>query len=262
MRPRRKRRRAAVPAILIRMKELFRSDRKRQPARTGGGKPAAAGEKDVQAFLARLAATPKSAGDARLVFALDATASRELTWDMASKVQAEMFQATHDLGGLNVQLCWFRGFGEFHTSDWHTDSRQLLDQMTEIRCRAGATQIGRLLGHVKAENKVKRVKAVVYVGDAMEESLDRLAHLAGQLGVLRVPLFMFHEGFDGHARKAFEEIARLSGGACCRFDAGSASQLRELLKAVAVFAAGGLAALQDFSKRSGQQVKLLERQLR
>ena len=79
---------------------------------------------------------------------------------------------------------------------------------------------------------------------------------------LRVPLFMFHEGFDSHARKAFEEIARLSGGACCRFDAGSASQLRELLKAVAVFAAGGLAALQDFSKRSGQQVKLLERQLR
>ena len=244
------------------MKDLFRSDRKRQPARTGAGKPAAAGKQDVQAFLSRLAATPKSAGDARLIFALDATASREFTWDMASKQQAEMFQATRDLGGLNVQLCWFRGFGEFQASDWHTDGGQLLELMTEIRCRAGATQIGRLLRHVQAENKVKRVKAVVYVGDAMEESLDRLAHLAGQLGVLRVPLLMFHEGYDGHARKAFEELARLSGGACCRFDAGSASQLRDLLKAVAVFAAGGLTALQDFSKRSGQQVKLLERQLR
>ena len=238
------------------MKDLFRSDRKRQPARAGAGK------QDVQAFLSKLAATPKTAGDARLIFALDATASREFTWDIASQQQAEMFQATSDLGGLHVQLCYFRGFGEFFASEWQGDAGRLLALMTGIRCRAGATQIGRLLKHVIAENKVKRVKAVVYVGDAMEENLDRLAHLAGQLGVLRVPLFMFHEGCDAHARQAFEELARLSGGACCRFDAGSAGQLRELLKAVAVFAAGGLAALRDFSKRSGQQVKLLERQLR
>lgn len=244
------------------MKDLFRSGRKQQSVRTGAGKPAAAGKQDVQAFLARLAVTPKTAGDARLIFALDATASREFTWDIASRQQAEMFQSTRDLGGLNVQLCYFRGFGEFFVSDWHTDSGQLLELMTGIRCRAGATQIGRLLSHVMEENKVKRVKAVVYVGDAMEESLDRLAHLAGQLGVLQVPLFMFHEGHDGHARRAFEELARLSGGACCQFDAGSASQLRELLRAVAVFAAGGLAALQDLSKRSGKGVKLLERQLR
>lgn len=241
------------------MKDLFRSDRKRQPARAGAGKPAAADKQDVRAFLAKLAATPKTAGDARLIFALDATASREFTWDIASRQQAEMFQAA---GGLQVQLCYFRGFGEFFASEWQGESGRLLALMTGIRCRAGATQIGRLLKHVIAENKVGRVKAVVYVGDAMEENLDRLAHLAGQLGVLRVPLFMFHEGCDDHARKAFEELARLSGGACCRFDAGSAGQLRELLKAVAVFAAGGLAALRDFSKRSGRQVKLLERQLR
>ena len=244
------------------MKELFRSDSKRQPARDSAGKPAPAGKQDVNAFLAKLAATPKTAGDARLIFALDATHSREFTWDIASQQQAEMFQATRNLGGLNVQLCYFRGFGEFFASDWHPDSRQLLELMTGIRCRAGATQIGRLLKHVQEENKVKRVKAVVYVGDAVEENLDRLAHLAGRLGVLQVPLFLFHEGYDEQARRAFEELARLSGGACSRFDAGSASQLRELLRAVAVFAAGGLAALQDFSKRSGQSVKLLERQLR
>ena len=244
------------------MKDLFRSDRKRQPTRTGAGKPAPAGKQDVRAFLDKLAVTPKSSGDARLIFALDATASREFAWDIASQQQAEMFQATRDLGGLNVQLCYFRGFGEFFASDWHSDGRKLLELMTGIQCRAGATQIGRLLRHVVEENRVRRVKAVVYVGDAMEESLDRLAQLAGQLGVLQAPLFMFHEGYDGHSRRAFEELARLSGGACCQFDAGSASQLRELLRAVAVFAAGGLSALQDFSKRSGQNVKLLERQLR
>ena len=244
------------------MKELFRPGRK-PPARADAGKPApAAGKQDVQAFLAKLATAPKTAGDARLIFALDATASREQTWDIASKQQSEMFRATRDLGGLNVQLCYFRGFGEFHASRWHHDSGPLLDLMTGIRCRAGATQIGRLLKHVQKENRRRRVKAVVYVGDSMEENIDPLAQLAGQLGVLRVPLFLFHEGHDLIARRAFEDLARLSGGACCRFDAGSASQLRELLKAVAVYAAGGLAALQDMSRCSGEGVKLLERQLR
>ena len=244
------------------MKELFRPGSKRQPVRTGAGKPAPAGKRDVQAFLSRLAATPTSAGDARLIFALDATASREYTWELASRQQSEMFRATRDLGGLNVQLCYFRGFGEFHASRWHHDSGPLLDLMTGIRCRAGLTQLGRLLKHVQKENKIRPVKAVVYVGDAMEEHLDRVAHLAGQLGVLRVPLFLFHEGHDQQARRAFDELARLSGGACCSFDAGSADQLKELLKAVAVFAAGGLPALQDLSKRSGEGVKLLARQLR
>ena len=244
------------------MKELFRPGRKQQPVRTGAGKPAPVGQRDVKAFLAKLAATRKTAGDARLIFALDATASREYTWDVASRQQSEMFRATRDLGGLNVQLCYFRGFGEFHTSRWHQDSGPLLDLMMTIHCRAGATQIGRLLRHAQKENKFKRVKAVIYVGDAMEENIDRLGHLAGQLGVLRVPLFMFHEGCDQLARRAFEELARLSGGACCRFDSGSAGQLRELLEAVAVFAAGGRGALRDFSKRSGEGVKLLERQLR
>ncbi len=259
------RRWVAVQAILNPMKELFRS--RRNPPSARAGKPSVANKSnsdknEVGAFLAKLAAMPKTAGDARLIFALDATSSREFTWDLASGQQAEMFQATRELGGLNVQLCHFRGFGEFYASDWHTDGRRLLDVMTGIRCRAGTTQIARLLKHVLAENRRKRVKAVVYVGDAVEESIDRLGHVAGQLGVLQVPLFMFHEGHDQGARRAFEELARLSGGACCRFDAGSAGQLRELLKAVAVFAAGGLAALRDLSKRSGQGVKLLERQLR
>ncbi len=251
---------AVFPAILEAMKELFRSGRKLRPARPGAAAPAAG--KDVNAFLAKLAATPKSSGDARLIFSLDATASREFAWDIASRQQAEMFQAARELGGINVQLCYFRGFGEFFASDWHVDGGSLLELMSTIRCRAGATQIGRLLAHARDEHRRRQVKALIHVGDAMEENLDPLAQLAGELGVLRVPLFLFHEGHDSLARRAFDELARLSGGACCTFDASSGSQLRELLKAVAVFAAGGLGALQDFSKRSGQGVQLLERQLR
>ena len=79
--------------------------------------------------------------------------------------------------------------------------------------------------------------------------------------ILGVPVFVFHEGDDALAHRAFQQIAKLSGGACCRFDAGSAQQLRDLLSAVAVFAAGGRAALEDFGKRRGGQVLRLSYQV-
>ena len=70
----------------------------------------------------------------------------------------------------------------------------------------------------------------------MEEDVDRLAKLAGELGLIGVPVFLFQEGREPKAERAFREIARLSRGAYCPFDAGSAKQLRELLTAVAVYA--------------------------
>jgi hypothetical protein len=71
-----------------------------------------------------------------------------------------------------------------------------------------------------------------------------------------VPVFVFQEGGDARAERAFKEIARLSRGAYCRFDAGSAAQLRELLAAVAVYATGGRKALEN--SKSGAAVRLLE----
>jgi hypothetical protein len=99
----------------------------------------------------------------------------------------------------------------------------------------------------------------VFVGDAMEEPVDDLCAKAGELGLLGVPAFMFQEGGDPIAENAFREIARLTNGAWCRFDAGASAQLRELLRAAAAFAAGGRQALADLSKRSGGRgaVKLL-----
>jgi hypothetical protein len=72
---------------------------------------------------------------------------------------------------------------------------------------------------------------------------------------------MFLEGQDTVARAAFERIARLTGGAFCPFDAGSAKTLRDLLAAVATFAVGGRVALEDFSRQRGGAVKLLTSQL-
>lgn len=220
------------------------------------------GKHDVQAFLTKLAAMPKTTGDARLIFALDATASRQATWDVASKLQTDMFLSAQSLGNLQVQLCYFRGFADFYSSEWQSNSDSLLQVMSGIFCQAGATQLERVLRHALAENGRQKIKCVIYIGDAMEENIDILAHLAGKLGLLNIPVFMFQERNDEQARRAFMEISRLSGGAYSQFDAASAEQLRELLRAVAIYAAGGLKALQNFSKSAATSVKLLEQQLK
>jgi hypothetical protein len=224
-----------------------------------------AGAAEVAAFLRRVAATPTPKAPAgaggRLIFAMDATASREPSWDRAAHLQAAMFQETRDLGGLEVQLCHYWGFREFEASAWCRRADELLPRMTAVRCAAGLTQIERVLTHAATEAGRGRVNALVFVGDCAEESLDRLAGAAGRLGLLGVPAFVFQEGREPQAERAFKEIAKLSGGAWCPFDAGSPNALKELLSAVAVFAAGGRKALADFGRRRGGAVLRLTHQM-
>ncbi len=224
--------------------------------------PALSDKSDVQAFLGKVASMPKSAGDARLIFALDATASRQSTWDVASQLQSEMFACAQSLGGLNIQLCYFRGFADFFKSSWQSNGQELLRKMTGIQCQAGATKIELILRHALAENERRKVKCVVFIGDAMEESRDILADLAGKMGLMNIPVFIFQERSDPIARQSFQEIVRLSGGAYAQFDSASAAALKDLLKAVAIYAAGGLKALQSYSKKSAPAVKLLEQQIK
>lgn len=224
-----------------------------------------AGRSEVSAFLQKVASLPavqKGAGAGRLLFALDATASREQTWDQATQLQAEMFLAARGQGGLQIQLTYFRGFAEFYKTPWCSDSMSLLGLMSGIACRAGTTQLERVLRHALAENKAQRIHCVVYVGDAMEENADVLCQLAGQLGLLNVPLFLFQEGGDLRAQQTFQTMARLSRGAWSPFDSASAAQLRELLRAVAVYASGGRQALEHFSKSASPAVQRLTQQMR
>lgn len=220
---------------------------------------------DVDAFLRKVAATPttKAAGQrGRLIFALDATASRQPTWDRAAQIQAEMFTETASLGGLEIELVFYRGFGEFKVSPWLRETGELLRMMSSVYCMAGETQIRKVLAHAINETKKKRVNALVFVGDCVEEDIDRLGTLAGELGLLGVPAFMFHEGMDPIAEFAFKEIARLTNGACCRFDASSPNVLKELLNAVAVYAAGGRVALDDYAKKRGGEVLRIAHQVK
>jgi hypothetical protein len=219
---------------------------------------------EVDAFLRRVAATPavKSGGrPGRLIFAMDATASREPTWDHACHLQAQMFAETAALGGLAIQLCYYRGLSEFTAGPWLTKAAELQRRMAAVHCMGGHTQIRKVLEHALAEVRREMIDALVFVGDCMEEDVDTLCHLAGQLGIHGVPVFVFQEGREPTAELAFRQIARLSRGAYCPFDAGSAQQLRELLSAVAVYAAGGRRALADYSKTHGEAVKLLTRQI-
>ena len=194
----------------------------------------------------------------RLMFAVDATASRQPTWDHATHLQQEMFLASGKVSSLAVQLCYFRGFGEFRASRWLTDSAALAKLMGRVHCEGGHTQIARLLKHAQSEHRKAAVRALVFIGDAVEENPDTLCDLAGQCGILQLPLFLFQEGADRSVEQTFRAMARVSRGAYARFDTSSAGKLAELLGAVASFAAGGRTALE---KRGGDSAKLLLQQL-
>ncbi|WOH78762.1 VWA domain-containing protein [Bradyrhizobium sp. BEA-2-5] len=214
---------------------------------------------DIAAFVARARAmSPHRAGaHGRLVFALDATMSRQPTWDLACALQADMFRETAALGSLDIRLVYYRGFNECRATGWISDSAKLAALMSKIDCRGGDTQIGKVLSETRREAVEAGVRALVFVGDAMEESADDLCAKAGELGLLKVPVFMFQEGRDATAEQTFRQIARLTGGAWCRFDPGAAAQLRELLRAAAAYAAGGREALLKLAKTASGAALLI-----
>lgn len=217
---------------------------------------ATSSQADVDAFLTQAGKiAPASQARGRLIFALDATMSRQPTWDLACSLQGEMFEAAASIGGLAVQLVYFRGLGESRASPFVANARALRDLMLKIDCRGGNTQLRKVLAHVRREAEKRPLAALAYVGDAMEENPDQLCQIAGQIGLLGVRAFMFHEGRDPAAEHTFREIARLTGGAYLPFNSAAASELRALLNAVATYAAGGLKALQA-SKGAGAQLLL------
>jgi hypothetical protein len=237
-----------------------RSDRappvtSREPTQGGASRrtPATASSRaEIDAFLNRVNALGRVAQTGRrgrLVFALDATMSRQPTWVQAQVLQADMFREAAAIGGLDIQLVYYRGLAECRATPWIAEPQRLGALMSRIDCRGGHTQISKILGHVRRENDTAKIDALVFVGDAMEEALDGLCARAGELGVRNVPAFMFQEGDDPVCEQAFREIARLTRGAYCRFAPGAAHELGELLRAAAAYAAGGMKALADLHSR-------------
>jgi hypothetical protein len=191
----------------------------------------------------------------RLIFALDATMSRQPTWDLACELQAEMFAEAASIGGLEIQLVFYRG-SECRASQWAIDGRRLGEMMRKIECVAGETQLVKVLTRTRQTHDKSPVAALVFVGDAFEESIDILCAGARELASRNVKIFAFQEGVDATAKKAFQEIAHITRGAYCQFAEGSAQELKELLRAVAAYAAGGIKALG--ANKGKAALKLLE----
>jgi hypothetical protein len=142
--------------------------------------PASAAKLDL--YLDRLAASHSPTG--RLIFALDATASREPTWDAATTLTASMFQA---VTAIDIQLTHYRGVNEWRAERWTSSADVLTELMSKVRCASGATQIGRILDHAKKENARRKVSALVFVGDCFEEDADAICATA-EVGPACVPL--------------------------------------------------------------------------
>ena len=228
-----------------------------QDAGKRGGDRSAPGEIDRFLGAARQLA-PLATGQAgRLVFALDATMSRQPTWDLACSLQARMFEVAAGTGGLAVQLVYFRGLMECRASGWVGVPQRLNGLMSKIVCEGGQTQIHRVLKHVRDEAGTVPVRAFVLVGDAMEENVDALAALAGELGLRGIRGFLFQEGHDRAASAAFAMMARLTGGAHARFDVQAPHSLLELLRGAAAYASGGRDALRKLAGASAEVRGLL-----
>jgi hypothetical protein len=210
---------------------------------------------DADTFLERISQTTSTSNRGRLIFALDATLSREDTWDTACKLTGDMFT---EIRGLDVQLVYFRGLDECRASRWVSDPAALAALMTKIGCRGGHTQIRKVLDHALKTS----AQALVYVGDSIEgpedDGKDFADDLCSKAAKLGYPAFVFQEGKNPKVEKTFREIARLSKGAFSRFDVEGISRFRELLRSVAAFAAGGMKALDDLSRNSSTAKLLLD----
>jgi hypothetical protein len=204
--------------------------------------------KRVTDFLEKV----RSSQRGRIAFVIDATGSRERTWDASAQLQADMFTEAGQLGGLEMQVICFRDLDKVEASNWTIDARELQHWMRRIRCETGPTKYVRALARVRQEHQQTPINAVIVIGDMLEEEPQALFDAVGGLGV---PCFCFQEGDDLALREAFQAVAHLTKGAYCAFNTNAIAQLRELLRAVAAFAVGGLTALAD--QRTDSARKLL-----
>ena len=142
------------------------------------------------------------------------------------------------------------------SSRWVSSGEELARLMNKVQCEGGITQIERVLMHALREHGIAPVQAITFIGDAMEENLDILASLAGELGAAGVPLHMFQEGNNAGARKAFRLLALKTGGTYSAFNAAvpeTIARLSSQLNNVARVAVTSVAAIgHDRSQKSGR----------
>src|SRR5215210_768910 len=104
-----------------------------------------------------------------------------------------MLAETTSLGGLSLQLCYFRGQGKFVAGDWLSNTAQLAKRMSSVTCAAGRTQLESVLRHAARETASAKVNTLVFVGDAIEKKTNRVFAAASKLSILGAPAFLFQD---------------------------------------------------------------------
>jgi hypothetical protein len=192
----------------------------------------------------------------RLIFAVDATASREPAWTAARQVTDVLVKALP--GALDVALA-VHGGSRVHTfTAFTSDANTLRDRAAGVSCVAGMT---RLLPILSASLKHPAVRVVIYIGDVFEENLLRGRQIADAMGAQRTRLIVLHDTTDPAARRdteVFWDLAKRTGGCVLPFDAAAPGRLRDILSAVAVYAVGGEKLLRARRHELPGAVALLE----
>lgn len=197
-----------------------------------------------------LAKALKNESRPRLLFSMDATASREASWNVAKEITDAMFKAVP--GALDVALAYHGGGHLQEITPFSSDTKAFLDKVHTVHCQAGMTALNEILDEA---TEISRLKALIYIGDCFEENLDAAIELAQQLKLKGVRCFMFHETSSGSlgynvdtAHEVFGKIAQITGGALLPFDENSPQMVKQLLEAIAFYAVQGIKALEQKAK--------------
>lgn len=199
----------------------------------------------------------------RLLFAMDATASREQSWNVALEITGAMFEAVP--GALDVALAYHGGGRVREVTPFSSNAKAFLDKVQQVRCIAGVTALNQVLDRA---TQIGGLKALIYIGDCFEENSTLAVEFAQQLKLRGVRCFMFHDtssggqGYDVQtANTVFASIAQITGGALLPFDENSPDLVKALLEAIAVYAAQGIKALEQ-KRASLPAARLLLEQIR
>jgi hypothetical protein len=187
----------------------------------------------------------------RIGFLVDATASRENTWEQAQTIQAKMFRSASGLRALKLRLVYFGG-NRLTKLNWNDNARNIAAHMAEVRCHSGLTQIIPGLQAFIDEKPENRADAIILIGDCFEEDAATAAKTAALLKAKGIKVFSFIEGEDWTAHSVFKTLATVTGGKFAKF--GNELPLDDLCEGVALMTSGGEKAL---TRLKNDKVRLL-----
>jgi len=189
----------------------------------------------------------------KIGFLIDATGSREQTWELAQTIQAKMFQAVSGLKAVSLRLVYF-GNNRLTALGWDNNPNSVAKHMAAVRCRTGLTQIIEGLQSFIDERPDGKAAAIILIGDCFEESSSQAERAAILLKEKGIKVFSFVEGYDPTAQSVFRRISEITGGKFARF--GSNMPLSDLCEGVVLLASGGEKALGRLKNKNVQKLLL------